>query len=76
VRSLCDAEKMKLSSDGGDSDSKKRKQGCGGAYGGVWQSLNLAGVRCLKSGGRFCAAAFDRNLASVAVKMFSHLIYF
>jgi hypothetical protein len=29
----------------------------------------------LESGGRFCVGAFDRNLASVAVKMFSHLIY-
>jgi hypothetical protein len=30
----------------------------------------------LESGGRFCVGAFGRNLASVAVKMFSHLIYF
>jgi hypothetical protein len=30
----------------------------------------------LASGGRFCVAAFGRNLASVAVKMFSHLIWF
>jgi hypothetical protein len=30
----------------------------------------------LQSGGRFCVGAFGRNLASVAVKMFSHLIYF
>jgi hypothetical protein len=26
----------------------------------------------LESGGRFCVGAFDRNLASVAVNMFSH----
>jgi hypothetical protein len=30
----------------------------------------------LESGGRFCAGASGRNLASVAVKMFSHLIYY
>jgi hypothetical protein len=30
----------------------------------------------LQSGGRFCVGAFGRNLASVAVKMFSHLICF
>jgi hypothetical protein len=30
----------------------------------------------LESGFWFCVAAFDRNLASVAVKVFSHLIYF
>jgi hypothetical protein len=30
----------------------------------------------LESGGRFCVGAFGRNLASVAVKMFSHSIYF
>jgi hypothetical protein len=28
------------------------------------------------SGGRFCVGEFGRNLTSVAVKMFSHLIYF
>jgi hypothetical protein len=30
----------------------------------------------VESGGRFCVGAFGRNLVSVAVKMFSHLIYF
>jgi hypothetical protein len=30
----------------------------------------------MESGGRFCAGAFGRNLASVAVKMFLHLIQF
>jgi hypothetical protein len=30
----------------------------------------------LESGGRFCVGAFGRNLASVAVKMFSHSMYF
>jgi hypothetical protein len=30
----------------------------------------------LESGGPFCVGAFGRNLASVAVKMFSLLIYF
>jgi hypothetical protein len=35
---------LKLSSDGGDSDSKKCKRGYVGAYGGVWQCPRLAGV--------------------------------
>jgi hypothetical protein len=64
-------KKFKLSSDGGDSGSNKCKRGYGGAYGGVWWSLGS-----LESGGRFCVGAFGRNLASVAVKMFSHFIYF
>jgi hypothetical protein len=29
----------------------------------------------LESGGWFCVDAFGRNLTSVTVKMFSHLIY-
>jgi hypothetical protein len=33
-------KKLKLSSDGGNSDSKKFKHG----YGGVWQSLRLVDV--------------------------------
>jgi hypothetical protein len=37
-------KKLKLSCDSGDSGSKKCKRGYGGAYGGVWQSLRLAGV--------------------------------
>jgi hypothetical protein len=37
----CDAEKLKLSSDGIDSGSKKCKRRCGG----VWRSPRLAGVR-------------------------------
>jgi hypothetical protein len=39
-------KKLKLSSDGGNSGSKKCKRGYGGAYGGVWRSLRLAGVCC------------------------------
>jgi hypothetical protein len=66
-----------FSCDGGDSGSKKKKckRGYGSAYGGVWRCLRLAGVWSLESGGRFCVGAIDRNLASVAVKMFSHSIY-
>jgi hypothetical protein len=30
----------------------------------------------LESGGRFCVCAFGRNLDSVSVKTFSHLMYF
>jgi hypothetical protein len=37
-------KKMKLSSDGSDSGSKKCKRGYGGANGGVWWSLRLAKV--------------------------------
>jgi hypothetical protein len=44
-------------------------------YGGVWQSLRLAGVWS-QAVGRFCVSAFGKNLVSVAVKMFSHLTYF
>jgi hypothetical protein len=36
---------------------------------GVWRSLRLAGV-C----SRFCVGMFGRNLASVSVMTFSHLI--
>jgi hypothetical protein len=61
-------KKLTLNSDGGDSGSKKCKRDCGGTYSGVWKSL--------ESGGLFCFSAFSRNLASAAVKMFSHLIYF
>jgi hypothetical protein len=61
---------VKLCSDGSDSGSKKCKRVCGGAYGGVRQSVCLTGV---ESGGRFCVGTFGRNVASVAVKMFSHL---
>jgi hypothetical protein len=38
--------------------------------------MGSGGVWSLALGGRFCFVAFGRNLASVAVKMFSHLIYF
>jgi hypothetical protein len=60
--------KFKLSSDGGVSGSKKCKRSSG--------SQRLARVWNMESGGLFCVGAFGRNLASVAVKMFSHLIYF
>jgi hypothetical protein len=41
VRRWCDAEKTKLSSDGGNSDSNKRKRDHGGAYSGIWLSVRL-----------------------------------
>jgi hypothetical protein len=37
-------KKFKLSSDGGDSGSKKCKRGYGRAYRGVWLTLRLVGV--------------------------------
>jgi hypothetical protein len=59
---------LKSSSDGGDSGSSKCKRGYSGALvvsGGVWsQAVG------------FFVGAFGRNLASVAAKMFSHLIYY
>jgi hypothetical protein len=42
----------------------------------LWGLAESAFVGSLESGGRFCVGAFDRNLASVAVKMFKHFIYF
>jgi hypothetical protein len=44
VRCSFDSEKVKLSSDGSDSASEKFRRGYGGAYGGIWWSLRLAGV--------------------------------
>jgi hypothetical protein len=41
-----------------------------------WGLAESAFGGSLESGGRFCVGAFGRNLASVAVKIFSHLIYF
>jgi hypothetical protein len=41
-----------------------------------WGLAESALGRSLESGGQFCVGAFGRNLASAAVKMFSHLIYF
>jgi hypothetical protein len=67
---------LKLSSEGGDSGNKKCKRGYGGAYDEVWRSLLLAGIWSLESGGQVRVEAFGRNLDSVAVKMFSYLIYF
>jgi len=60
-------KQLKLRPDGSDSGGKKCKRGYRGDCGRVWS---------LESGGRFCVSAFDRNLASVAMKMFSRLIYF
>jgi hypothetical protein len=52
VRRLCAAEEM-LSSDGGDSDSKKYKWGCDGDYGGGLLDFVFGGS--LVSGGQLCA---------------------
>jgi hypothetical protein len=42
----------------------------------LWWGLDeSAFVGSLESGSRFCIDAFSRNLALVAVKMISHLIY-
>jgi hypothetical protein len=42
----------------------------------LWGLAESAFGGSLESGGRFCVGAFGRNLASVAKKMFSYLIYF
>jgi hypothetical protein len=64
--------KLKLSTDGGDSGSKKCKRGCGGSCGGVWLSLRLTGVWSYAVG----FVTFYKNLASVAVKTCSRVISF
>jgi hypothetical protein len=69
-------KKLKLNSDSGDSGSKKCKRGYGGAYGGGLTVSVFGGSVESSSGGRFCVGAFGRNLASAAVKMFSHLFSF
>jgi hypothetical protein len=56
---------LKLNSDGIESGIKKCKQSYGGAYGGVRRSLGTGGLFFV---------AFGRNLASAAMKMFTHLI--
>jgi hypothetical protein len=61
-------KKLKLSSDSGDSGSKKCKRGYVGTSDGVWQSL--------ETGSQYCVGAFGRNLALVTMKIFSHFIYF
>jgi hypothetical protein len=64
---------LKSSSDGGESSNNNANKtmvvpmmGSGEcAFGGS-----------MESDGWFCAGASDRNLASVTMKMFSHLLYF
>jgi hypothetical protein len=56
---------LKVIFDGGDYGSKNANEAVVGS----------AFCGSLESGGRFCVGAFGRNLVSVAVKMFSHLIY-
>jgi hypothetical protein len=64
------AMRKKVKSDIGDCGTKKCRRG----YSGVWLGLRLVEIWSLESGGRFCVGVFGRNLASVAVKMFPHLI--
>jgi hypothetical protein len=63
-------KKLKLNFDVGDCGSKKLKRRYGGACGDVCVFSGR-----LESGGRFCHGVFGRNLAAVAVKMFSHLLH-
>jgi hypothetical protein len=55
-------KKKRLSSDRGESGSKKYYKICVHAYGGAWRSP--------ESGSRFCVGAFATNMISIAVKMF------
>jgi hypothetical protein len=57
-------KKLKLSSDGSDSGSKKWKRGYCGACSGAWQGS-------MESGRQFCVCTVGRNLVSIAVE--SHL---
>jgi hypothetical protein len=41
-----------------------------------WGLVESAHGGSMETGGLFCVGAFGRNLASVTMKMFSHLIYF
>jgi hypothetical protein len=69
-------KKLKLSSDVGDPGNKTCKRGYGGACGGVWRNIRCTRAWSLELGDRFCVSVFGRNLASVAVKMFSRLVHF
>jgi hypothetical protein len=69
ARRSYDAVKLQLSSDGGDYGSRKCKRD----YGACLEESAFS--ESLESGGLFCVGAFGCNLASVAVNMFSHLIY-
>jgi hypothetical protein len=44
-------KKLKLNTGGGDSGSKKCKQGCNGAYGGVWRSQHFVGFVLVRLAG-------------------------
>jgi hypothetical protein len=50
--------------------------GCNANEAAVVPMVGFGGVWSLKSCFRFCVVAFSRNLASVAVNMFSYTIYF
>lgn len=71
MRHFCHAEKIEINSDSG---RKGCKRGYGGAYARIWLNLLLAGV--WSQAVRFVLGAFGRNLASVALETFSHLIQF
>jgi hypothetical protein len=67
----CAAEKMNVSSGGGNSGSKTCKRCV--VYGRVRRILRSARVWYLTAGLCWC---IGKNVAPVSVKMFSHLIYF
>jgi hypothetical protein len=59
---------LKLSSDSSDSSDKNTKNSV------VWPIVECAFIGTLKSGGPFCVEAFDLNLVSVAMNVFSYLV--
>jgi hypothetical protein len=72
MRRCAKRKKLKLSSDGDDSGSKKCKRSYDGTNGGVWRSLRLAGFWSQAVGLGWCVWQED----VFAVKMFSHLMCF
>jgi hypothetical protein len=42
----------------------------------AWRLAVSAFGRSLEAGGQLCVGAFGRSLASVAMKVFSHVVYF
>jgi hypothetical protein len=62
-------KEFNVSSDSGDSGNKNTNMAVVALMVGSDEGWSV------KLGGRFCFSAFGRNLASVTVKLFSHLIY-
>jgi hypothetical protein len=75
VHPSCGGEKWKSCCDVGDSGSKKSKRGYGDVY-GVSGKVCICWESGLELSGPFCIGVCSRNLVSVVVEKFSHLISF